>query len=542
MSACLCSFRALSRSRTPNPKTLTPFLYQTATIQQRNHVSRPNASTRSRPSRTEYHVPFEGEELPPMVDEATSGRQTTITGSERAAFEKLYKKFNKPQQQGWGEHELDQIADEYYEEDDDDAKDKSGASIDSLFDAVMSGKTPARAPAPRRRAADKKKSMDMQTLAWQILHPEEEEKKKKLKEEAAKKQAHIKELRTLERERVGSLLNAAPTDQALWAVLEREVLSVIRGMDLDAPSASGSFDRRLKPKGMDKNRSKAASSGTKGADLSPTDPTIVFPNYPKLLLSATHFFRTKFPASPLVFNILPAIKEIGRSSYALGASTTLYNTMIRAAFRQNHSYAQVCSLLQDMDNGGIEYDWPVAKLLEEILETHRSAETGKFGKGMQAVMKLDAINEDVEKLRAWHMAVKKRVGDFGEEMKIKGQLIRRPGGKHKTSPPTGPRDKIMVSERKAEKRGGLGRVEDVPLVEGNVPLVEESASKEQAEWMSPEVEGFMQDTVEAPVEPPTEAPIEATVPEPKEEESLSGDESSSPPSTEEIEPEKRNVQ
>lgn len=121
MSICSNSARALSRSRLPATKTLLPFLYQTPTIQQwqaaTRSIARRNITSPSRPYDTE-DVPFEDESLPPAIDQEPP-RKTTITNTERAAFQKLYRKFNtEGRQQKEKDHvvELDQIADEYYED------------------------------------------------------------------------------------------------------------------------------------------------------------------------------------------------------------------------------------------------------------------------------------------------------------------------------------------------------------------------------------------------------------------------------------------
>ena len=509
MSVCLCSFRALTRSRTPNPKTLAPFLYQTATIQQRYSVSRRSASNSSNPSRPEHDVPFEDEKLPPAVDEAKSSRQTTITGSERAAFETLYKKFNNADQKSLNEHELDQIADEYYEDDDDNAKDNMPEDLDSLFDTVLAGQTPP------RPFDQKNKSIGLENLAKQVLQPEQDSRRKKLKEEAAKKQADIKKLRREEKDRVKSLLEAAPTDQALWAVLEKEVFSVIRSLELDQNNP-GASNGKLKPKAIARNRSKSSRS----TKLSPSDPTIVFPNYPSHLSTAAKTLRSRFPASPLLFNIVPRVKELGRSSYALGASTNLYKVIIIAAFRQNHSYSQICSLLQDMDNGGIEYDYDVVTILDEVLKTHTDALRGSYGKGIQTAMYMDLHSDGIKQLQAWSSAVKQRVGYFGDERMRAGHTIRRTV----TNRPTkyrGPLDRIWtprekVGAGKVEGGRGRGRSQDnIPFVDERAAGTEISAKGDSA--LEPEVlfgtDGFLGDAVEAPVESVSAEPgADASVP------------------------------
>ncbi|KAF9733443.1 hypothetical protein PMIN06_009131 [Paraphaeosphaeria minitans] len=516
MSACLCSFRALSRSRTSSSKTLAPFLYQTATIQQRNPISRRQASDSSRPNRY-YDVPFEGEELPPTVEEASVNRRTTITGSERAAFEKLYKNTKRAEEQKLNEHELDQIADEYYEDDDDNSTDKSSASLDDLFDAVLSAKTdkPTRSFTPAR-ARRQGSPTDLETLAKELLAEPADQEKRRKKEEAVEKQKRVKALRSSEKERIKALFEAAPTDQALWAVLEKEVFSVIRSMDLE--NSPGMFAPKSNPKSKLKFLSKPSVFGHKG-DLSPTDPTIVYPNYSSHLIAAANTLRKNFPASPLMFNILPTVKDLGRSSYALGASTGLYKALIRAAFRSDNNYPQICALLQDMDNGGIEYDFSVLAFVDEILATHAGADKGKYGRSLQAVVRLELYQEGAEKLRAWRVAIARRLGDFTEERKDKGKLLRKfsPGGAGGLYRRRKDEDEVFVGAARMRLGGGrvgAGANEDIPLVEGDVPLEELRGPAPHVETgmqVDVDVEGFMRDDFEAPVVDAVEAVSDADV-------------------------------
>lgn len=524
MSVCLCSFRALSRSRTSSSKTLAPFLYQTATIQQHNPISRRHTSNPSRSGRPGYDVPFEGEELPPTVDEAKVQRSTTITGSERAAFEKLYKNTKRAEEQGLNEHELDQIADEYYEDDDDSSKDKPSESLDSLFDAVLSGTmTKPSHPFTPARARRQGSSIDLETLAKDVLAPEADQQKRRRKEEAMQKQDRIKKLRLSEKKRIRALFDAAPTDQALWAVLEKEVFSVIRGMDLE----NGSGMINLKSKSKLKSLPKLSLFRHRG-ELSPGDPAVVYYNYSSHLIAAASTLRRNFPASPLMFNILPTVKNLGRSSYALGASTGLYMVLIGTAFHQNNSYPQICSLLQDMENGGIEYDFGVLAFVDKILSTHMGADRGHYGRSLQAVVKLELYREGAQKLRSWRAAIAKRLGDV-PDAKAKGKNFKKAEYKAGFSPSARQRTDDDMARPAHMKLGrgcvGVDANEYIPLVEDAQPFEElgmpapapapapaPNVEMDMDMGMHADIEGFMRD--EAEPEPETESPVTETTASP----------------------------
>ncbi|KAG9206701.1 hypothetical protein G6514_003542 [Epicoccum nigrum] len=402
MSACSNTIRALSLSRVPANKTLLPFLYQTPTIQQwkpaAQHIARRSIS-RYRPNHEPpaADIPFETEEsLPPALDDAQGPRRTTITGSERAAFEKLYRRFNargNRQQDKDHEVEIDAIADEYWEPDEEEQQ--MGASLDKIFEeALIKGSVVAR---ERNRSGieqlrSRKPKEDLQSMARHVLEgtrPAEHKSRAmraQRKGETSAQAAQLKSLRLRERHRIDDLLTSAKTDRELWEILHKEVFTQVRQLDLDGIAP--------KPK-----KSKPGP-----------DPKILFSNYPHHLLTALATLRKNFPASPLPLSILPTIKSFGRSSYALGATTALYNQLLRTAWLQQSSYAQIVSLLTDMHNGAVEFNADTLTLLDQVLKEFTLARSGQLGKGMQMVYSLDQFNQGIKELTRWRAAVAERVG------------------------------------------------------------------------------------------------------------------------------------
>jgi hypothetical protein len=399
MSACSNTIRALSR--VPANKTLLPFLYQTPTIQQwkpaAQHIARRSISRyRPKDEPAAAEVPFETEEsLPPALDDAQGPRRTTITGSERAAFEKLYRRFNargNRQQDKDHEVEIDAIADEYWEPDE---EEQPSASLDKIFDeALIKGSVVAR---ERNRSGleqlrSRKPREDLQSMAKHLLErtrpviQKNKAMRPQRKGETSDQAAQLKSLRLRERSRVDDLLTSAKTDRELWETLHSEVFAQVRQLDLDGTAP--------KPKKL---------------KYAP-DPKILFSNYPHHLLTALATLRKNFPASPLPLSILPTIKSFGRSSYALGATTALYNQLLRTAWLQQSSYAQIASLLTDMHNGAVEFNADTLTLLDQVLKEHTLARSGQLGKGMQMVYGLDQFNQGIKELTRWRAAVAERVG------------------------------------------------------------------------------------------------------------------------------------
>lgn len=386
----------------PAKKTLLPFLYQTPTIQQwkpaAQHIARRSISRyRPKDEPAAAEIPFEAEEgLPPALDDAQGPRRTTITGSERAAFEKLYRRFNargNRQQEKDHEVEIDAIADEYWEPDE---EDQPSASLDKIFDeALIKGSVVAR---ERNRSGldplrSRKPREDLQSMAKHLLErtrPVTQKSKAmrpQRKGDTTAEAAQLKSLRLRERSRVDDLLTSATTDRALWETLHTHVFAQVRQLDLDG----------VAPKPPKKSKSAP-------------DPKILFSNYPHHLLTALATLRKNFPASPLPFSILPTVKSLGRSSYALGATTALYNQLLRTAWLQQSSYAQIVSLLADMHNGAVEFNADTLTLLDQVLKEYTLARSGHLGKGMQMVYGLDQFNQGIKELTRWRAAVAERVG------------------------------------------------------------------------------------------------------------------------------------
>lgn len=421
MSICSNSVRALSRSRILPAKTLLPFLYQTPTIQQCQPATRPiarrNIASRSRPYDKE-DIPFEDENLPPAIDQEPP-RKTTITGTERAAFQKLYRKFNtEGRQQKEKDHvvELDQIADEYYEDDEEHLK----PSLDKVFDEVLKAEPRLRAS----RTVPQTSKTTAQSPKEETLHAElgkaQTSKRKGTNVDAAK----FKELRLAERERIDKLIRNAPTDRALWQTLEREVFTKVRSLDLDNVSNGGIKEPISKAStGTSKKSSKPKSAHK--PDPPSSDARILFQNYPYYLIVAVSTLRTEFPSSRLPFSILPTIKRLGRSSHALGATTTLYKHLIRTAWIQQSSYTTINTLLTEMDDNAIEFDADILGLLDAIIKEHNQARSGVLGKEMSLVYGMEMFVNDLQKIATWRDVIAERLGMRSEEKRAGSTVVRR---------------------------------------------------------------------------------------------------------------------
>lgn len=193
--------------------------------------------------------------------------------------------------------------------------------------------------------------------------------------------------RTKERERIEKLLVNAPSDIALWAVMEKEVFSLIPrlGLGVEAEKSAGPTirDRRTR-KGkllaaeaavdaskQAEARSEAAPSSTPDADAEQPkklEMAVYSPLYPSLLLRSLQLLNSGFQkSSPLTLNVLPRIKSLGLASHILGASTPFYNELMRVYYYTYSDFKGVAKLLLEMLNSGQEMDQDTHKVVMEIV-------------------------------------------------------------------------------------------------------------------------------------------------------------------------------
>jgi hypothetical protein len=231
---------------------------------------------------------------------------------------------------------------------------------------------------------------------------------------------------------VEQLLQDARTDHDLWMVLENHVFSVIRRLDLDGKGVQTS-SKSPNPSSNKQNKTTRAAQTTrtpskeqvmktevlKTADTASNNHTsndtekpeklaIIGPNYPSFLLIAIRQLRTYFPASNLPFQIIPTIKQIGRGSYILGASTPLYNELIAATWHTWSDFRKIDELLKEMDNSGLEFDENTLDLLHTIREEGEKALMGKQGEVKRLWWNTEMVRSGWDSVVEWIPLIQER--------------------------------------------------------------------------------------------------------------------------------------
>ncbi|KAI1188578.1 hypothetical protein F5B17DRAFT_262984 [Nemania serpens] len=236
-----------------------------------------------------------------------------------------------------------------------------------------------------------------------------------------------------ERTRIEGLITSAASDFELWDILEKEVFPMPARLGIvKDPAHSDDPTPLLKPKKRGRNptiKSPAQTSQdadpnleASGIDTSPasTDDTsttkdatslslyVHGPLYPAYLLLALRRLDTAFSvSSPLVYSLLPRIKELGLESYVLGVSTPFFNELINIYWTRRGDLTSALNLLEEMRHCGIYFDNRTASILNQIDTTmsHLATADDRSGFGRALMLMPEYEKSQRERLRHWHSAV-----------------------------------------------------------------------------------------------------------------------------------------
>jgi hypothetical protein len=198
-------------------------------------------------------------------------------------------------------------------------------------------------------------------------------------------------------QRIEKLITSAKTDAELWNVLEKEIFSVIRTLGL-----GGEQERRKKAlEALESENATLADFSSMRSSIRPSDLAIWGSNYPSLLVVAVRQLRHEFPASSLPLAILPAMKALGRESFALGASTILYNEIIVFIWLKYADYQTIINLLQEMDTGMVDFDSNTLEIVRSIQNHVRLADRGLYGPTIKAIWSMNIYKRGTRELRNW---------------------------------------------------------------------------------------------------------------------------------------------
>lgn len=204
---------------------------------------------------------------------------------------------------------------------------------------------------------------------------------KKVQVEASRREARLT---------IKAMMEKAENDFALWDVVEKEVFTLVEKLGLAAkePEPKTQKTKRRKKKKAAAEEDKSADAAAAAATSKPRLNMDTYgPVYPMLLLDALHLFEKKFSRpSPLAFNLLPRIKQLGLPSYVLGVSTSFYNKLLSVMWEHFGDATGVMALLEEMRHAGLQFDEETKSVLHQMDRVLRSADRGENGYFLKKMM------------------------------------------------------------------------------------------------------------------------------------------------------------
>ncbi|KXL44883.1 hypothetical protein M433DRAFT_159728 [Acidomyces richmondensis BFW] len=232
------------------------------------------------------------------------------------------------------------------------------------------------------------------------LQPMAEEARNRRRAEAeANKDAFQHDQIQQELERVHKMMDGATTDVMLWNVLKLNVFNRVVALHLDPPTTP---------------EHKAALSAWKSMQAktknpAPPDIQVMTANFPLHLLHFMNLIRTKYPSSMLGLTLLPDLKRLGPSAFALGATTALYNAHMRALYdKYPNELHNITDVLMEMDREVYEFNEETENLLIEILLDAQRFCRGERGPALKALWTMDRMKRALKNIIEWRELVEDR--------------------------------------------------------------------------------------------------------------------------------------
>jgi hypothetical protein len=338
------------------------------------------------------------------LDERTpkNTRTSTITKSERAIFEKLFEKaLAEPStQRQSSSQELSS-----------DKEAELGPKGHDVLDLILQRALKHHSANSARRDGSKSSSnwlSSLQDLAQNVQSRQAkkgEEESRLGPEQETQFLSKADVIRQREYKRVEKLILEANTDAELWDIMEKEVFTVIRALGLGEEEPADT-----RPDASSHEQPATFKDLMAAAPIEPSDHLhILGPNYPSILVLAMRQLRHEFPSSSLPLAVLPAMKALGRDAFVLGASTVLYNELIVFVWQKHADLHAICDLLQEMDNGVVDFDENTLDILDSIMLQVEQASKGRFGPAFKVMWNMDIFRRGAQKLTEWRGVVRTRM-------------------------------------------------------------------------------------------------------------------------------------
>jgi hypothetical protein len=396
MSGCANTGQALSRGLklyTSRSSHALPFLYQTPTLRRYYSAlqdlakenapkTEPNLRLR-KPAREPTYTPLEVEKKPEYEDYVpfeTAGAaesaviQNTIqgeslTGTERNAFAQLEALTNAPKRPATRKTRKT-------------TQESESISLDDVLNEAITAIEASEAKDNKQSyTSTKPKRSEYDTLN---LAPALETNSSIAAAEQG--MTEFKRLGQEDRRTLAALQNAK-TDTMLWSILESRIFSPLALLHLDSPAPAS-------------------------ATTTPTHRQFILQIFPLRLVSAASILRNHFSNSNLILAILPRVKQLGPSAYALATTADLYNQLLAFQFRKFADVDACNDLLQEMDDNVVEPSPSTLKVLDYILNfRHDCIEKNKLGTNVKSLFTTEKYRREFAVLEKWRGKVEQSLAE-----------------------------------------------------------------------------------------------------------------------------------
>ncbi|KAL8937342.1 MAG: hypothetical protein Q9216_004477 [Gyalolechia sp. 2 TL-2023] len=449
---------SLQHQKGPIATTLLPFLYQTRTIQSppawphrarrfvhpspRAYTDRGVASEaipfeddqRKRSSRfvkaSADAIPFEGDTAHQQLDNtnfyavggsqnpftqwsgessARPPRASTITASEQAVFDRIFKEISADASKKAAEEEEDPFDDEF--EADAASQGDAYADLGAIFDdalQTLKQKDKVRIGVQMGRIQSDVSSTGYMTAITPAISPDT----RFLKMSEIRGDENFNRIRKSVKEhkhKVSAMLDEARTDVEIWKVLDTEVFPLIHQYDTlrkeveEQKTAKKPKRKKARRSRSDQEAAEAAEQkeSLRAAEKSAQEAevqAILSSNYGDYCLAAMRRLRRAFPMSPYCINMLPTIKRLGPISHVLAASVELYNEILFLQWKEYSDLHGMADLVFEMGNQGIESNEVTLKVLTMVQYARRTAITES--RTMKLWWNLRSVDTGWQKIRS----------------------------------------------------------------------------------------------------------------------------------------------
>jgi len=203
----------------------------------------------------------------------------------------------------------------------------------------------------------------------------------------------------LDLQQVKKTFETAETDVELWKMLHEQVLSRVTKLRLEEPAPT-------RPSKNRKSRAERDTTPQWPGDVS--DEPVITRTLPQHLVECQRQLFTTFPSSELHLSLLPYLKSLGPTTFALAASTKLYNQHMRSLVKQGN-LPQIRSTLEEMDKEVYEFDDKTKDLLEAIKKRGHQYRHGSNGDGLRALAGGERYRKVLRSTMFWSHNIENRM-------------------------------------------------------------------------------------------------------------------------------------